>query len=165
GLLYFNRATATLTMEDPQLKFYLRELDWEEFAEASGHGQVRFHSEDGPLWTATAVPIEARAPGGDAASLHAPSERAPAREPVRRLLHLSDLHFSTTDEATVAYSQLAADLRQQGVDRLDALLVSGDLVNRALPSEYNAARLFLEQLLSGFSLAARRVVIVPGNHD
>jgi hypothetical protein len=50
GLLYYNRATQTLTMENPQLKLYLRELDWEEFARASGHGHVRFHPEDGPLW-------------------------------------------------------------------------------------------------------------------
>lgn len=50
GLLYYNRATQTLTLENAQLRFYLRELDWEEVARASGHIRVRFHSEDGPLW-------------------------------------------------------------------------------------------------------------------
>jgi hypothetical protein len=54
GLLYYNRVAQTLTMEDPQLKFYLRALDWEELARASGHGEVRFHAEDGPLWPITA---------------------------------------------------------------------------------------------------------------
>ena len=44
-------------------------------------------------------------------------------------------------------------------------MVSGDLVNRAEPAEYDAARLFLERLMTGFGLAARQVVIVPGNHD
>jgi 3',5'-cyclic AMP phosphodiesterase CpdA len=84
----------------------------------------------------------------------------------RRILHLSDLHFATMDQATVSYAQLATDLRQQGiVDRLDALIVSGDLVNRAEPAEYDAARLFLEHLMSGFGLSARQVVLVPGNHD
>lgn len=39
-----------------QLKFYLRGLDWEAFAEASGHGRVSFHPEDGPAWS---VSIEA----------------------------------------------------------------------------------------------------------
>jgi predicted MPP superfamily phosphohydrolase len=149
-------------MEDPQLKFYLHELDWEKFAEASGHGRVSFHPEDGPIWRAA---ISA----GPVASLHdAGSEQGVTESSasVRRLLHLSDLHFATNDQATVSYAQLAADLRQQGVtDRLDALVVSGDLVNRAEPAEYDAARLFLEYLMSGFGLAARQIVLVPGNHD
>ncbi|HEU4410043.1 MAG TPA: metallophosphoesterase [Polyangiaceae bacterium] len=184
GLLYFNRAAATLTMEDPQLKFYLRQLDWEEFAEASGHGHVSFHPQDGPIWPPTPQPpgvspgagrpgatdvaaARASAANGGGASRGAPAAHAEGGRAAkaRRVLHLSDLHFATADQATVAYAQLAADLRQQGVERLDALLASGDLVNRATPSEYDAARLFLEQLMSGFSLAPRRIVLVPGNHD
>jgi UDP-2,3-diacylglucosamine pyrophosphatase LpxH len=82
-----------------------------------------------------------------------------------RILHLSDLHFATKDQATVWYSQLAADLREQQIERLDALVVSGDLVERADPAEYDAARLFLEKLMSGFELSSRQVVLVPGNHD
>jgi predicted MPP superfamily phosphohydrolase len=158
GLLYFNRATGTLTMEDPQLKFYLRALDWTEFGEASGHGRVEFHPQDGPLWPLDDQPNVTREDRRIEAA-------ASAARPVRRLLHLSDLHFATADQATIAYSQLAADLRQQGVDRLDALVVSGDLVNRATPSEYAAAGLFLEQVKAGFGLKAQAVVLAPGNHD
>jgi hypothetical protein len=167
GLLYFNRASATLTMEDPQLKFYLRELNWEEFAEASGHGQVRFHPEDGPMWPTTVnVAVTAVGSGSGLVSpVVVSGEKRPSDDSLRRVLHLSDLHFGTADQATVAYAQLAADLRQQGVERLDALLVSGDVVNRAVPAEYDAARMFLEHLMSGFALAPRRVAIVPGNHD
>jgi len=160
GLLYYNRATQTLTMEDPQLRFYLRELDWEELAEASGHGHVRFHPEDGPLWAIAGLPGAMLEP----ASITSAGFAAAPRQ-ARRLLHLSDLHFTTKDQATVWYSQLAADLREQQVDRLDALVVSGDLVDRADPIEYDAARLFLEKLMSGFALSARQVVLVPGNHD
>jgi hypothetical protein len=161
GLLFYNPATATLTLEDPQLKFYLRELDWEQFAEASGHGHVKFHPEDGPLWLppahGTADVVR------DDSTLEA---TALVGQRTRRLLHLSDLHFATTDQATIFYAQLAADLRQQGVvDHLDALVVSGDLVNRADPKEYEAARYFLEQLMTGFNLAPRQLVLVPGNHD
>ncbi len=87
------------------------------------------------------------------------------RAPVRRILHLSDLHFSSKEQATVWYAQLAADLRQQGAERLDALVVSGDLVERADPAEYDAARRFLEQLMAGFGLSPRQVALVPGNHD
>ena len=158
GLLYFNRSTGTLTMEDPQLKFYLRALDWTEFGEASGHGHVEFHPSDGPLW-----PLVGQA---NLATEAAGAERsADAEAPVRRLLHLSDLHLMTADQAQIAYSQLAADLRQQGIGRLDALVVSGDLVNRATAGEYAAAELFIEQIKSGFGLKAQAVILVPGNHD
>lgn len=155
GLIYFNRATGTLTMEDPQLEFYLRNLDWREFAEASGHGHVEFHPDDGPIWPIEPVAPEDTRDHSDATSA----------VQVIRLLHLSDLHFSTTDQATIAYSQLADDLRQQGVDRLDAVVVSGDLVNRAIAAEYNIAATFFEQLRSGFGVKAQSVVLVPGNHD
>jgi 3',5'-cyclic AMP phosphodiesterase CpdA len=156
GLLYYNRATATLTMEDPQVAFYLRALDWAEFARTSGHGNVAFHPDDGPLW-----------PGGvhGGAQVEITGRGVATSTPATRLLHLSDLHFETADQVDVAYSQLAADLRQQGVVQLDALVVSGDLVNRATSSEYAAAGLFLEKLRSGFGLTAQAIVLVPGNHD
>jgi 3',5'-cyclic AMP phosphodiesterase CpdA len=159
GLLYYNRATTTLTLEDPQLKFYLRELDWERFAEASGHGHVSFHPEDGPVWS-TVVESVGHAHG------RSKVVATGAGISTRHVLHLSDLHFATQDQATVSYAQLAADLRQQGItDHLDALMVSGDLVNRADPAEYDAARLFLEHLMTGFGLSARQITLVPGNHD
>lgn len=157
GLLYFNRATGTLTMEDPRLAFYLRNLDWREFAMASGHGHVEFHPDDGPLW-----PVEASTHLGVQVNANI---AATITSPLRRLLHLSDLHFSTPDQATIAYSQLAADLRQMGVDRLDAIVISGDLVNRATDPEYDVARMFMEHLQSGFGVKAEALVLVPGNHD
>lgn len=160
GLIYYNRATTTLTLEDPQLKFFLRELDWGAFAEATGHGHVVFHPEDGPLWPRV---VEVSAHG--TIELTSSSSVQVVRG-TRRLLHLSDLHFSTRDQATIFYAQLAADLREQGItDQLDALVVSGDMVNRADPKEYEAARYFLEQLMTGFGLVPRQVVLVPGNHD
>jgi hypothetical protein len=157
GLLYFNRATGTLAMEDPQLSFYLRALDWTAFGEASGHGHIVFHPADGPLWSPAEQPLvtgvrRVERPGTTGAK-------------VRRLLHLSDLHFATPVQVTSAYSRLAADLRQQGIERLDALVVSGDLVNWATADEYAAAGLFIEQLKSGFELKAQAIVLVPGNHD
>jgi predicted phosphodiesterase len=163
ALLYFNRAIGTLTMEDPQLKFYLGALDWSEFAEASGHGQVAFHPADGPLWPITAS-VTAVGGGSTLTATGTISDPAPAT-PTRRLLHLSDLHFATADQADLAYYLLAPDLRQQQVEQLDALVVSGDLVNRADPAEYDAVVLFLERLKSGFGLKAQAMVIVPGNHD
>lgn len=86
-------------------------------------------------------------------------------EPVRRILHLSDLHFSKVEPVVVRYSQLVEDLHQQQVDKVDALVVSGDLVQSADPEEYAGARSFLERLASDFGLSPRQVVLVPGNHD
>jgi 3',5'-cyclic AMP phosphodiesterase CpdA len=163
GLLYYSAATQNLTMEDPQLKFYLRALNWEEFAAASGHGHVAVHPEDGPLWTisgvAAAAPAVAVLTGTGTIAGRAPEARC------WRVLHLSDLHFATRDQPTVWYAQLAADLREQGVDQLDAAVLSGDLSDRADPAEYDAVRVFVEKLMSGFSLSARQIVLVPGNHD
>jgi 3',5'-cyclic AMP phosphodiesterase CpdA len=161
-LLYYNRAMATLTMEDPQLKFFLRELDWETFAEASGHGRVAFHPEDGPIWprhhVLHAEPGEFAITGGDAKFV--------VSKPRKALLHLSDLHFSNTDQVDISYAQLSADLRQQGIDQLDALVVSGDLVNGPAPSrKHDAARYFLEKVMLGFSLSPSQLTLVPGNHD
>ncbi len=166
-LFYYNRSAGTLSIEDPELKFYLRKLDWADLARRSGHVSVQFHPVDGPIF----APISR--PGGDARPAAGAAESAGPVKGVAtavgasevRLLHLSDLHFGNTDQATLWYAQLAADLRQQGCDQLDALVVSGDIGNLSIPEEYTAARLFLEHVMAGFGLSPRQVVIVPGNHD
>lgn len=96
-----------------------------------------------------------------------------AEEPIRdviRILHLSDLHMSSTesDPATML-EQLIADLRDRGgglgFDRLDYLLVSGDLSTRALPEEFEKAYELVHGVIEHFGLTAERCIIVPGNHD
>src|SRR5262249_12555203 len=61
------------------------------------------------------------------------------------------------------------DLRDKldglGLDRLDYLVVSGDLSDRATPVEFEKARTFVSKLIKRFKLSAERCVIVPGNHD
>jgi 3',5'-cyclic AMP phosphodiesterase CpdA len=82
------------------------------------------------------------------------------------ILHISDLHFGTKDDANQWYEQLATDLRQDlKCNTLDALLISGDLTNRANSAEYEAARKFIVDLVIEFGLQWHHVVIVPGNHD
>ena len=72
---------------------------------------------------------------------------------MRTLVHLSDLHFGRTDAATIEplIARVAAI-------RPDAVVVSGDLTQRARSSEFKQARVFLDRL------PAPRLV-VPGNHD
>ena len=72
---------------------------------------------------------------------------------MRRIAHLSDVHFGTEDPAV---TNLAID----AVNRADpdVVVVSGDLTQRARKREFIAARRFLDQL-------PRPQIVVPGNHD
>lgn len=72
---------------------------------------------------------------------------------MRRIAHLSDLHFGT-EEPEIAEG-LLADLTSQSPD---LVVVSGDLTQRARRRQFVAARAFLDLI------PAPRLV-VPGNHD
>jgi 3',5'-cyclic AMP phosphodiesterase CpdA len=72
---------------------------------------------------------------------------------LKKLLHLSDLHFGRVDDSLVEPLLVAA----QAVAP-DLVVISGDFTQRARRVEYRAARAFLERL------SGPRVV-VPGNHD
>lgn len=73
--------------------------------------------------------------------------------PVRRLLHLSDLHFGRTrpellEPLLASVNACAADL----------VVVSGDFTQRARRSQFAEARAFLDRI-------AAPTLVVPGNHD
>lgn len=72
---------------------------------------------------------------------------------MRKILHLSDLHFGRTDAAVVTAVREIAH-------RLDPhlIVVSGDLTQRAREHQFIAARAFLESL-------SAPTLVVPGNHD
>ena len=72
---------------------------------------------------------------------------------MRRLAHISDLHFGRTDERVV--EALVAELNSE---RPDLVVVSGDLTQSARSGEFRAARQFLDRLVSPW-------IAVPGNHD
>jgi 3',5'-cyclic AMP phosphodiesterase CpdA len=72
---------------------------------------------------------------------------------MRRLVHISDLHFGRTDELLVtAITQKIRELRP------DVLVVSGDLTQRARSWQFEQAHQFLDT----FDCAR---IVVPGNHD
>jgi predicted phosphodiesterase len=82
------------------------------------------------------------------------------------ILHISDIHLGTPAEARRWHTQLAEDLvRDMKCDRLDALIISGDVANQSEPKEYEAAKILLDLLCEEFHLHASQLVIVPGNHD
>ncbi|NEP26999.1 HEAT repeat domain-containing protein, partial [Moorena sp. SIO3I6] len=82
------------------------------------------------------------------------------------ILHLSDLHITTPEQATNWSNQLAQDLAQDlQIPHLDGLILSGDIANYSTPQEYQAAQQFLDNLRQDFPLDPKQIVLVPGNHD
>lgn len=75
---------------------------------------------------------------------------------MRRLAHLSDLHFGRHDPLVV--DSLARALAEE---RPDLVVVSGDFTQRARRAQFRAAGAFLERLRD----AGLLTLSVPGNHD
>jgi 3',5'-cyclic AMP phosphodiesterase CpdA len=148
SLLYYNRNAGILSIEDPRLAFYLRHMSWSRFIERTGHQNARIDE--------AAMLVFSR---------RRPSDRPSDKERLVNLLHLSDLHFSQSPQADEWFGQLAEDLRELGCDRLDVLVLTGDLTQRAAPSEFDAARRFVLRLSTDARLSPGQVVVVPGNHD
>lgn len=75
---------------------------------------------------------------------------------MRRLVHLSDLHFGAHDERLVE----AVEIR---IDELkpDLIVISGDFTQRARTEQFREACHFLERL----QRSGHEVLGVPGNHD
>jgi len=72
---------------------------------------------------------------------------------VRRISHISDLHFGRTDPAVVE-----ALVHELNADAPDLIVASGDFTMAARPSEFAQARAFLDRLAPPW-------IGVPGNHD
>ncbi|NEO50589.1 MAG: metallophosphoesterase, partial [Moorea sp. SIO4A3] len=82
------------------------------------------------------------------------------------ILHLSDLHITNSDQATLWSNQLAQDLSYElQIPHLDALILSGDIANYSTAKEYQAVQQFIDNLCQDFSLDPKQIVLVPGNHD
>jgi 3',5'-cyclic AMP phosphodiesterase CpdA len=72
---------------------------------------------------------------------------------MRTIVHLSDIHFGRVDHTVI--EPLIATVHQLTPA---AVVVSGDLTQRARPHEFQEARSFLDRLPSP-------QIVVPGNHD
>jgi 3',5'-cyclic AMP phosphodiesterase CpdA len=72
---------------------------------------------------------------------------------MRKLVHLSDLHFDWIDESII--EPVIKTVAETGPD---VVVVSGDLTQRARGSQFVEAKEFLDRLPSP-------QIIVPGNHD
>ncbi len=76
-------------------------------------------------------------------------------EPPINLLHISDLHFGPPYMPEVG----AAALRIASKLNSDAVIISGDLTQRAKREQFVSAKHFLDQLPNSPQL------VIPGNHD
>jgi len=72
---------------------------------------------------------------------------------MKRLAHISDLHFGRTDPVVV--EGLLSELNGHPPD---LVVISGDFTMRARHSEWEEARAFLSRIVSPW-------IGVPGNHD
>ncbi len=92
-----------------------------------------------------------------------------AQDTPLRILHLSDLHVGAGDDPISLLQPLSAALRDRyeglGLERLDYLVISGDITHRASPAEFEKARELVSGIIEQFSLTAERCILVPGNHD
>ena len=85
---------------------------------------------------------------------------------IMHILHLSDLHFGTLDQANLWSTQLRTDLRRElSIPHLDALILSGDIANYSTQEEYKAAEQFLSNLCRTLTLNPEQIILVPANHD
>lgn len=95
------------------------------------------------------------------------SEKAPL--PAIRILHLSDLHIAANCDPDVLLNPLLTDLRDRheglSLEKVDFVILSGDITNRASPAEFEKAQDVVSGLARHLSLSAGRLLIVPGNHD
>ena len=83
-----------------------------------------------------------------------------------KLLHLSDLHLTDRDHMEKFYKLLKIDLRMQlHVEKIDYLIVSGDVCNRPVKEQYEVALEFCKLLIKEFKIKINNVIVVPGNHD
>jgi predicted phosphodiesterase len=90
-----------------------------------------------------------------------------------RVLHLSDIHFSTKFEEekivhTDVRDELLSDLRDVMIPRLegvDKVLIAGDIAFSGKRAEYDEAAIWLEQVTSACRCQRTDVLTVPGNHD
>ena len=72
---------------------------------------------------------------------------------MRKVVHLSDIHFGTADHAVA--ERVVEKINEIGPD---VVVVSGDLTQRAKSDEFQQAKAFLERL-------PMPQIVIPGNHD
>jgi hypothetical protein len=122
----------------------------------------------GPLDSVPARPSSGKATTANKTDLQNKSATMSANESGSSItwLHLSDLHIEDSTAAKVYRTQLETDLLNElKVARLDYIVISGDIGDYALETEYAAAFDLVHGLMQRFGVPPERLMVVPGNHD
>ena len=84
-----------------------------------------------------------------------------------KLMHLGDLHlgkslneFNLIEDQAYILDRLCSIAEEESID---AVLICGDVYDRAVPGE--AAVQLLDRFLTRLSQAGRKVLMISGNHD
>lgn len=82
------------------------------------------------------------------------------------ILHISDLHLKDNSQSEKYLTQLTLDLKTElDIKKIDYLIISGDVANTSIKSEYDSALFFLRKLSKEHNVEPKSIIIVPGNHD
>lgn len=89
-----------------------------------------------------------------------------------KILHISDLHFGTDsedDKAATRYNEdyvnIFLDQIKEKEQKIDYIIVSGDIANASVEMEYKKAAQFLNKVVSELQISKKNVLICMGNHD
>lgn len=107
------------------------------------------------------------------------STDAKAEEPVVTFLHISDLRLrggrlspagghvaaGESDDALLSICDDLQDLVARQKLRPDLIVVSGNLTEKALPSEFDKAMRILRSLADAADLPVDHIALIPGSHD
>lgn len=85
------------------------------------------------------------------------------------ILHLSDLHISNGNFDESLVTMIAKSINEVGHPENMIILITGDIVNRGLKSEFDKAKVLLELLEDEirrlYKLNDCITILIPGNHD
>ncbi len=84
-----------------------------------------------------------------------------------RYLHISDLHFAVKEEAFNQGLVTRAMVKKikEFDDKVDFIIITGDLVYSGKKDEFDIAEQFCNELLNACNLTNKNIFVVPGNHD
>lgn len=95
-----------------------------------------------------------------------PMDNVKSQERRIQILHISDIHLGTLEDAALYLGQLVTDLKNEmQVEKLNYIIISGDIASYATSEEYRAAYELIAGLADKMMVELDHVVIAPGNHD
>ena len=168
NFIFFDKINNELTIDDPQLAFYLQNTSIRSLYKFGG--KFPNHQAKSTKYSQNLKKRSIEEPNHN--TKHEVTYNTKLYTEVAKsinnikMLHLSDIHLGTCSQAELYFSQLKADLIQElKVSKIDYVIISGDIANYSESEEYDAAISIINNLTNQFCLDFSKFIIVPGNHD